>query len=188
MPDQNRFSPLQMRVRRHGSIARLFRTIHQRAAQLGNFLPQLIDGSAHVQPQIGRDLLIAAASAVQLVSQFRRSTRPVASRQNDERPPLPSSSRNAGDAAACSPICSSPCRMLISSSADNTPALFNARACALLAASSYCSSRRSNPNDRCQRSKSGSSGCRNLPDHIFIVRPPHAGTRARTGRQSQECG
>jgi hypothetical protein len=59
--------------------------------------------------------------------------------------------------------------MQISSSDDRTAALFNARACALLAMSSHFNSRRSKLNDRCQRSKSGSSGCRNLPDHIFIA-------------------
>ncbi len=68
MSHQHRFRPLQMRVRRHGSIRSLFRAIHQHAAQFGKFLPQLIDRRPHVQPQVGRNLLIAAAAAVQLVS------------------------------------------------------------------------------------------------------------------------
>ncbi len=68
MTDQNRFGPLQMRVRRHRGIAGLFRAIDDCAAKLAQFLPQLIDCGPHIQPQVGRNLLIAAASAVQLVA------------------------------------------------------------------------------------------------------------------------
>jgi len=59
-----------MCVRRHGRVRSLFRAIRQHAAQFRQLLPQLIDGRPHVKPQIGRNLLIAAATAVQLVSRF----------------------------------------------------------------------------------------------------------------------
>ena len=70
MPDQHRLGSLQMRVRRHGSVRRLFRAIREHAAQFSQFVPQLIDRRAHVEPQIGRNLLVTAAPAVQLVSGF----------------------------------------------------------------------------------------------------------------------
>jgi hypothetical protein len=70
MPHQNRLSTLQMRVRRHGKIAGPFGALNRRSAPLGDFKPQLINCSPHVKAQIGRDLLIAAAAAVQLVSGF----------------------------------------------------------------------------------------------------------------------
>ena len=70
MADQNRFRSLQMRIGRHGRIRGLFRAIHQDAAQFREFVPQLINRRAHVQSQVGRNLLIAAAPAVQLVSRF----------------------------------------------------------------------------------------------------------------------
>ena len=116
-----------------------------------------------------------------------RSKPRAASRRSDEHLPLRRLRETPATPAAFSPICRSPCRMLISSSADRMPAFFSARACAPLAASSYCSNRRSKPNDRCQRSKSGSSGCRNLPDHIFIVRPPRERVPA-TATAGRECG
>src|SRR5579884_1367565 len=59
-----------MRVSRHGSIAGLLRTIHEHAAKLSQLVAQLINRSSKIEPQVCRDLLITAASAVQLVSHF----------------------------------------------------------------------------------------------------------------------
>ena len=67
---QHRLRPLQMRVRRHRRIRSLLRAIGDHSAQFGQFVPQLIDRRPHVQPQVGRDLLVAAAAAVQLVSRL----------------------------------------------------------------------------------------------------------------------
>ena len=76
--------------------------------------------------------------------------------------------------------------MEISSSEETMPAFFNARACARLAAISYASSLRSNSNDRCQRSKPGSSGWRKRPAHIFISQPPRGSGRANA-KAGPEC-
>ncbi len=70
MPDQNRLCPLQVRVSWNRCITSLLRAIHEDAAQLRQFFPQLIDRRPDVQPQIGRNLFIAAAPAVQLVPDF----------------------------------------------------------------------------------------------------------------------
>ena len=63
---QHRFCRLQMRVRRHGCAARIFRLFDKRLDQLDQLALKLIDRVSHEQAQVSCDLLIATASGVQL--------------------------------------------------------------------------------------------------------------------------
>ena len=86
MRDQHRFRMLQMRVSRHCGICQPAPRDRQTHAHTSaKSASDLVDRSPHKQTQIGRNLFIAAASAMQFVSECRRSAPPVASRQNDAR-------------------------------------------------------------------------------------------------------
>jgi hypothetical protein len=70
MRDKNRLRPLQVRVRRHRSVAGLLCLIHKLAGQLNQQLRNRIDLRADVEPQVRRDLLVATAAGVQLEAHF----------------------------------------------------------------------------------------------------------------------
>ena len=66
--DQHRLGPLQMGVGGHGGASRLFSPVERNAQPVRQIGAHLVDRGPHVKTQVGRDLLIAAASAVQLVA------------------------------------------------------------------------------------------------------------------------
>ena len=66
--DQHRLRALQMSVGRHGRISRLLGAVERDAQPLRQVGAHLIYRSPNVKTQVGRDLLVAAAAAVQLVS------------------------------------------------------------------------------------------------------------------------
>jgi len=68
MRNQNRLGPLQMGVCRHGRVSRLLGAVHENAEPLRHIGLQLVDASANIEPEVGRNLLIAAAPAVQFVA------------------------------------------------------------------------------------------------------------------------
>ena len=70
MRNQHRLGALQVRVGGHGGGAGSFGAINKRGNQLGQLIADFVTGGARVQTQIGCDLLIAAAPAVQFVAQI----------------------------------------------------------------------------------------------------------------------
>jgi hypothetical protein len=70
MRDQHRLGPLHVGIGRHGCRACLVCAIDKCCNQFRNRLADLIAFRAYVQPQVGGNLLIAAAPAVQFVSRF----------------------------------------------------------------------------------------------------------------------
>ncbi len=182
MPNQHRFGPLQMRVRRHGGICRLLRAIHHHAAQFRQFVPQLINRRPHVEPQIRRNLLVAAAAAVQLVSGFpdQRDQLLLDEMMNVLRFIVVEKRRRRRRLLA---DLLQPLQNADQFVRRQNSGCFQARARARCwPSSSYFSNRRSKPNDRCQRSKSGSSGCRNRPGpHLHRATSTRARARERDG-------
>jgi hypothetical protein len=87
--------------------AGLFGAIGERSADLGQFFSHLVNRRSHIKPQIGGDLLVAAATAVQFVSNFANQRGQLLL---DEVVHVLSFvvSRKSGEAAAISPICCSP--------------------------------------------------------------------------------
>src|SRR5579872_1529100 len=59
-----------MRIRRHSRVSSLFRAINQRAAQFREFVPQLINRRPHIESQVGRNLFVATAPTMKLVSRL----------------------------------------------------------------------------------------------------------------------
>ena len=70
MRDQHRFGALQMRVSGHGRFTGAPGLGEQRRDQLFQVCGRGTARLAHEQPQIGRDLLVAAAPGVQLEAGF----------------------------------------------------------------------------------------------------------------------
>src|SRR5258706_16294336 len=68
MCHQHRLSVLQMCGSRNRNAGSLFGTVGKNSADLGKFLPQLIDCRPNIETQVSSNLLIAAAPAVQLVT------------------------------------------------------------------------------------------------------------------------
>ena len=68
MRDQHRLRRLQVGVRRHRRVARGLGTRQHRLDPIGQQVLQRVDALAHKEAEVGRDLLVAAASGVQLVS------------------------------------------------------------------------------------------------------------------------
>ena len=65
---QHRFCALHVGVGWHGRIPSLFGAIQECRDQLGNGVTDLIATRPHIEPQVSRNLLIAAAPAMQLVT------------------------------------------------------------------------------------------------------------------------
>ena len=70
MRHQNRLRPLQMRVSRHCILTGIFCLLHEFANQLRQHSRYRIDLIADIQSQVGRNLLVAAAAGVELVTHF----------------------------------------------------------------------------------------------------------------------
>ncbi len=68
MCHQNGLRSLQMRVSRHRILAGVLRLLHEFAQKFQQRLRYGVDLLAHIQPQAGRNLLVAAAPGVQLVT------------------------------------------------------------------------------------------------------------------------
>ena len=68
MRDQHWFRALQVRVRRHCSLTNLFGAIKNGRNQRRKLFTDFVAAGAEVQAEIGRNLLVAAASAVQLIA------------------------------------------------------------------------------------------------------------------------
>ena len=66
MGDQHRFGPLQMGVGGHNRLACLLGSLDQLPGPTSKMSQQIADPVPHVQPEVGCDLLIAAAASVQL--------------------------------------------------------------------------------------------------------------------------
>ena len=111
-----------------------------------------LDLCAHIEAQIGRDLLVAAAAGVQLAAPASRRAPPASARQNDEclRRRMVAHHRFARFGCSPPPIASSAAaESPLFSLAVRMPAAHRADACALLAAISCWRSRQSNTIDRC---------------------------------------
>ena len=67
MRNQHRLCALQMGVGGHGRISRLFCAVEQNAQPIRQIGTNLINGGPHIEAKVGRNLLIAASAAVQLV-------------------------------------------------------------------------------------------------------------------------
>src|SRR5690242_15279469 len=59
-----------MRVRRHRGISRRLRLLGNRLDEFDQLALKLVDGIAHKETQIGRDLLVTAAAGVKLEPDF----------------------------------------------------------------------------------------------------------------------
>jgi hypothetical protein len=68
MCDQNRFCRLQMRVSRHGAVARGFGACEHCFDPIGNQVLQDVDAVTHEEAKISCNLFVAAASGVELVA------------------------------------------------------------------------------------------------------------------------
>ncbi len=68
---QHRLGALQVGVSRHDILACRFRLLHELADKLDQQLRNLVDLLAYIQPQVGGNLLVAAAAGVQLSSPLR---------------------------------------------------------------------------------------------------------------------
>ena len=133
---------------------RLFLRDQRRRRASRQICSQLIDRGPHVEAQVGGDLLIAAAAAVQLVAGIAdQSDQLLLDEVVDVfRLGVVEKLRRC---AALSPICSSPCRMQMSSSADRTPAHMQGVGVRAAGRQLVLQQARSNSNDRCQRLERG---------------------------------
>ncbi len=73
MRHQHRLGVLQMRVGRHGRDAGLLGPLGESPAKIRQRLPQFINCRAHKEAQIGSDLFVTAAAAMQFVAHLADS-------------------------------------------------------------------------------------------------------------------
>ena len=198
MRDQHRLRALQMRVGGHGRSRLPVRPARaQVLSHSARSCAYLVDRGPHVKPQVGRDLLVAAAARCAACSPCRQSAA--------------TSCFSTKWCTSSASLIVEKCRGRRSLRANLLQAL---KDCDQLARRQYAgilqrgrmragwrpALRAANAgrsrNDRCQRSKSASSGWRNRPDHIFIGSPqissPRLASRREAGRASataaRECG
>ncbi len=65
VPERHRLRGLQMREARHHGSGMFQRPLHQRTLERGQCRIGLIDGVADIEPEIGRDLIVARTRGVQ---------------------------------------------------------------------------------------------------------------------------
>ena len=170
-----------MRVRRHRRLAGLLSLVHKLLRQFDEQLRDRVDLRPHVQPQVGRNLLIAAAAGVQLeahlAGNFHQPLLDIVVHVLDGRivgggNPLSRDLIERLRASATARHCRA------------RPPCASAAACALLAATSYGTRMRSNGNDRCHCSKSAFSSWLKRPDHIFTSLPRSSGESAHANARA----
>ena len=65
MPERHRLRGLQMGEARHHGAGMFERPLHQRVLERGQRRIGLVDGVADIEPEIGRDLIVARTRGVQ---------------------------------------------------------------------------------------------------------------------------